>query len=72
MCDPQAFVVYDAYGPLRAAEIERVKQRGGQLVRSDRPPIGSAICRLPSGSKELPSPTALMLDPGIQQPRLAV
>jgi hypothetical protein len=32
--DPQGFVVDDAYGPLRAGEVERAKQWGVQLVRA--------------------------------------
>jgi Flavodoxin len=30
--DPEGFVVEDAYGPLRAGELERAKQWGAQLV----------------------------------------
>ncbi len=32
--DPEGFVVEDAYGPLRAGELERAKQWGAQLVRA--------------------------------------
>ena len=32
--DPEGFVVDDAYGPLRAGELERAKQWGAQLVRA--------------------------------------
>ena len=32
--DPEGFVVEDAYGPLRAGEIERAKQWGAQLVQA--------------------------------------
>jgi hypothetical protein len=32
--DPEGFIVDDAYGPLRAGEIERAKQWGAQLVRA--------------------------------------
>jgi hypothetical protein len=32
VCDPEGFVVDDAYGPLRAGEAERAKQWGAQLV----------------------------------------
>jgi hypothetical protein len=30
--DPEGFVVDDAYGPLRAGEIERAKEWGAQLI----------------------------------------
>jgi hypothetical protein len=30
--DPEGFVVDDAYGPLRAGEINRAKEWGAQLV----------------------------------------
>jgi hypothetical protein len=32
--DPEGFVVEDAYGPLRAGELERAKQWGAQLVQA--------------------------------------
>ena len=32
--DPEGFVVEDAYGPLRAGELERAKQWGAQLIRA--------------------------------------
>ena len=32
--DPEGLVVEDAYGPLRAGELERAKQWGAQLVRA--------------------------------------
>jgi hypothetical protein len=32
--DPEGFVVDDAYGPLRAGEIDRAKEWGAQLVRA--------------------------------------
>jgi Flavodoxin len=32
--DPEGFVVEDAYGPLRAGELERAKQWGAQLARA--------------------------------------
>jgi hypothetical protein len=34
LSDPEGFVVEDAYGPLRAGELERAKQWGAQLVRT--------------------------------------
>jgi Flavodoxin len=38
--DPEGFVVDDAYGPLRAGEIERAKEWGAQLVRPTVRPSG--------------------------------
>ena len=38
--DPEGFVVDDAYGPLRAGEIERAKEWGAQLVRATVRPSG--------------------------------
>ena len=32
--DPEGFFVDDAYGPLRAGEIDRAKAWGAQLVRA--------------------------------------
>ena len=32
--DPEGFVVEDAYGPLRAGELERAKQWGAQLIQA--------------------------------------
>ena len=34
--DPEGFVVDDAYGPLRAGEIDRAKQWGAQLVQTSK------------------------------------
>jgi Flavodoxin len=38
--DPEGFVVDDAYGPLRAGEIERAKEWGAQLLRATVRPSG--------------------------------
>jgi hypothetical protein len=32
--EPEGFVVDDAYGPMRAGEIERAKESGAQLFRA--------------------------------------
>jgi hypothetical protein len=32
--DPEGFILDDAYGPVRPAEMERAKQWGAQLVRA--------------------------------------
>jgi hypothetical protein len=34
MKNPEGFILDDAYGPLRAGEIERAKEWGAQLVRA--------------------------------------
>src|SRR5512132_4435975 len=47
--DPEGFIVDDAYGPMRAGEVERAKQWGAQLVQT-RPSVTTQP--VPSQSKE--------------------
>ena len=42
--NPEGFILDDAYGPLRAGEIERAKEWGAQVVRTSVANLeGSAI-----------------------------